>query len=378
MTTPHIAVLLHDFDSGGAQMRVATIANHLARNGWRVTVLAQAEGPAEDIRTALEPDIATVLLRPGLRGKKRRRGLGEFKQWLKSAEPDLIFAGSTLTHLIAILGARTLGPDRPPVVLRASRHPDRHIPWRKLGKKLRDLWRRPLHRWLYDQADLVIAVSEETAAAIRRHMRRPERCLTIANPVLGERFRAALGTAPAHPWLAGDVPVVVALGRLAVSKDFGTLLRAFAMARAQRPMRLVILGEGTLRPDLERLAVELGIAADLAMPGHVRDAPAWLAAASLSVSSSLWEGSPAAIVEALGAGTPVVATSCPGGSVELLSDGRGGLLVPVRDPQAMARAILEALDRPWDRAAVRAVAAPYDEDESCRAYAKALGGLLPM
>ena len=98
------------------------------------------------------------------------------------------------------------------------------------------------------------------------------------------------------------------------------------------------------------------------MMGHVDGVGGWLSRADLLVSSSLWEGSPGAIIEAFAAGCPVVATACPGGSVELLEGSAGGALVPMRDPAAMAAAILAELERPRDRDALRALAEPYRDD----------------
>ena len=99
----------------------------------------------------------------------------------------------------------------------------------------------------------------------------------------------------------------------------------------------MLLGEGKRRGEIERLVARLGLSERVELVGHVDGVAGWLARADLLVSSSLWEGSPGAIIEALEAGLPVVATACPGGSVELIEGTSGGILVPVRDP------------RPWRR-----------------------------
>ena len=158
-----------------------------------------------------------------------------------------------------------------------------------------------------------------------------------------------------HPWLtARDRPVLVAVGRISPQKDYATLLSGFAVARAQRPLRLLILGEVTdalKKPGArtERLARHmdtLGIKDDVAFVGMHANPFAWLSRADLFVHSSRFEGLPNVVIEALACGCRIVATDAPGGTAEVLEGGRYGTLVPVGDPQAFGTAILETLDQP--------------------------------
>ncbi|MCZ6872143.1 MAG: glycosyltransferase, partial [bacterium] len=147
-----------------------------------------------------------------------------------------------------------------------------------------------------------------------------------------------------HPWFEpGCPPVLLAVGRLAKQKDFGTLLRAFARLRRSQPARLLILGEGPERPALETLVRELGLEQDVRLPGFVDNPYAYMARASAFVLSSLWEGLPTVLVEALFCGAPVVATDCPSGPREILRGGELGGLVPMRDPVALADSMQMAL-----------------------------------
>ena len=152
---------------------------------------------------------------------------------------------------------------------------------------------------------------------------------------------------PDHPWFApGQPPVILGVGRLTPQKDFPTLVRAFSQVRRLRAARLVILGEGEGRAELEALADELGVKEDLALPGFQNNALSYMAHSAVFVLSSAWEGLPTVLIEALAAGTRVVSTDCPSGPREILQDGRFGALVPVGDASALARAILETLERP--------------------------------
>jgi glycosyltransferase involved in cell wall biosynthesis len=136
----------------------------------------------------------------------------------------------------------------------------------------------------------------------------------------------------------------------------------------------MILGEGRQRGRLERLAGELGVADDVALPGFVDNPYAYMRGARLFVLSSRFgEGSPNVLTEALAVGTPVVSTDCPSGPREILQDGRYGRLVSVGDAAALAEAILAALDEPVDRELLRGAAAPYAVERAAEEYLEVMG-----
>jgi glycosyltransferase involved in cell wall biosynthesis len=165
----------------------------------------------------------------------------------------------------------------------------------------------------------------------------------------------------------------MALGRLARVKDYPTLIRAFAQLRAERACRLLILGRGRQRDRLLQLATRLGVGEDVDLPGFFDNPYASLRRASLLAVSSLREGGPIVLIEALAQGIPVVSTDCPIGPREILQDGRYGRLVPPGDPAALAAAMRETLDNPPDAALLRQGAAPYTQADSCRRHLQAMG-----
>jgi glycosyltransferase involved in cell wall biosynthesis len=202
---------------------------------------------------------------------------------------------------------------------------------------------------------------------------RNERLLTIYNPVVDERLLHLSHLPPAHPWLvAGDVPVVMAAGRLIAQKDFSTLLDAFAQLRRERHARLVIFGDGELREALLAQAQRLGIAQDVSLPGFEPNPFAAMRAARVFVLSSRFEGLPGVLIQAMACGTRVVSTDCPSGPREVLEDGRWGALVPVRDARAMATALVAAIDQ-RDGPDVRSRAARFSEARAIDSYAATLG-----
>jgi len=164
--------------------------------------------------------------------------------------------------------------------------------------------------------------------------------ITIYNPIDATRLFAAAAEPLEDDWFAaGAPPVMLAIGRLETQKNFPNLLRAFAMIRAGRKVKLLILGEGSERAHLTALVEELGVADDVRMPGFVANPAAYMARAAVFVMSSNWEGMPVAQMEALTLGTPVVSTDCPSGPAEILANGTYGEMVPMDDPAALAGAV---------------------------------------
>jgi glycosyltransferase involved in cell wall biosynthesis len=143
-----------------------------------------------------------------------------------------------------------------------------------------------------------------------------------------------------------DAPVLGAVNRLSAQKDPLTLLAAFSAVRAAAPdARLLLVGDGPLDRAVRRRVESLGLQNAVTMTGLRSDVPRLLQALDVFVSTSLWEGLPRTIIEAMATGVPVVATPADG-VVDVVDDGRTGRLVRAGDPQAVAAAALDLLRKP--------------------------------
>jgi glycosyltransferase involved in cell wall biosynthesis len=197
----------------------------------------------------------------------------------------------------------------------------------------------------------------------------------IHNPVFDADVETLMRAAAAHPWFERKgPPIVLAAGRLHRQKGFDILLEAFAIARAQVDCRLVILGEGQERVSLLAAAERLGLAYDIDMPGFAENPFPLMARAGTFVLSSRWEGFPNALVEAMACGAPVIATDCPSGPREILSDGRYGALIPPENPQALGLALIETLKARPDTRASQARAQSFSVPAAARQYLDVLEG----
>lgn len=177
----------------------------------------------------------------------------------------------------------------------------------------------------------------------------PGKVATIPNGIDIERFRPGPGFDRAEmrsAMLGGDFPVVVNVARWTPQKAQKYLIDAAKIVSESRPdVRFVLVGEGPLEEALKAQAAALGIEDKVIFAGYRDDIGDVLAASDLFVLSSLWEGMPLALLEAMAAGCAAVCTDV-GGVAQVLQDGRTGLLVPPGDAQAMADALLKCLNDP--------------------------------
>jgi len=202
-----------------------------------------------------------------------------------------------------------------------------------------------MKRCSYPRADAIVAVSEAAADDLAQTIGiARNRIHVVYNPTYDDSILEKASEPVDHQWFtSGQPPVILGVGRLTQQKDFGTLLRAFVLIRKEIPARLMIIGQGSDRAQLELLAVQLGLEQDITFHGFQINPYKYMARASVFVLSSIYEGLPNVLIEALALGTPIVSTDCPSGPREIMLDGAAGPLVPVGDFQALAREVLRLL-----------------------------------
>jgi glycosyltransferase involved in cell wall biosynthesis len=355
-----VAFFLPTLCGGGAERVTVNLAAGLAGRGHPVDlVAAAAEG---DLSGEVPEPVRLVDLRAG----RVLRSVGPLMRYLRRERPRALVSAMNHANIVAICAARLAGTGTP-VIVTVHNTMSQSIP--EQGRLAGGLWPHAL-RIFYPWAAAVVAVSRGAADDLARTSGlRRDRVQVIYNPVLSAAMLARASHAPQHPWFApGQPPVVLGVGRLSGQKDFATLVRAFAQLRRARPARLMILGEGEERPRLEALVAELGVAADVALPGFRQDVLSCMAHSAVFVLSSAWEGLPTVLIEALAVGVAIVATDCPSGPREILQDGRLGVLVPVGDAPAMARAMERALQAGRPAAPPEDALAPFTMDAALDRY----------
>lgn len=203
-----------------------------------------------------------------------------------------------------------------------------------------------LLRSLYPSAEVVVAVSQDVARDLERVVSLSN-IHVIPNPIsVHTDSESARKEQFCHPWFGHSAQIVLGAGRLAREKDFSSLVTAVRHLRdGGLDVRLIIIGEGEERENLNALILEATLEKYVSLPGFVDEPHEYMQAADVLVLSSLWEGFGNVLVEAMACGTPVISTDCPGGPAEILEGGRFGELVPVGDSDRLANAIARTLTR---------------------------------
>jgi glycosyltransferase involved in cell wall biosynthesis len=279
-----------------------------------------------------------------LKARRVMTSLPGLVRYLRRERPEALLSAMHHANTVAIWARQISGV---PTRILVSIHNTTSVSLHK-ARHLRANLLSYLAGRFYPYADAIIAVSKGVAEDFSNISGIPlDRINIIYNPVVVPELFERAKEQIEHPWFApGQPPVILGVGRLTRQKDFQTLIRAFEIVRRERFVRLVILGEGEERPQLETMIKELGLEEDVALPGFVTNPYAYMARAAVFVLSSAWEGLPTVLIEALACGCPVVSTDCPSGPAEILKNGKYGLLVPVGDTFALGKAITKTLETP--------------------------------
>lgn len=332
-----IAIFLPSLAGGGAERVMLNLAMALTQAGERVElVLASASGP---YLAQLPSEVGLV----DLGCRRTLASLPALARYLRRARPKALIAALDHANLVAIW-ARQLAWVPTRVIVTVHCHLSQ-LMQRSAATKGPLL--PQLMRLFFPLADSVVAVSEGVRQDLLATLGLPaHRVATVYNPVVSPALARLSGAPCPHPWLDAGPPVILGIGRLSAQKDFATLIAAFAALLGAEDARLIILGEGEQRAELEALIARLKLQARVALPGFVANPYAYLSRARLFVLSSRWEGLPTVLIEALALGVPVVATDCQSGPREILQGGAWGELVPVGQPELLAQAMRRALTAP--------------------------------
>lgn len=314
------------------------VARALAEGVDVELVVATRQG---ELREQVPPGVSLVDL-----GSSRTLGsLPRLVRHLRRSRPDAILSALSHANLVAI-AARSLS--RVPARLVISEHSHLSIATMHAVNR-RDRVVPGLMRILYPRADAVIAVSEGAAEDLASCLDVPrDKLHVVPNPVDVDSLVRQAQLRADHPWLTEtrDGAVALAVGRLTEAKDFGVLIEAVALARSHVNVRLIVLGDGEARDQLETTARRLGVADVIDLHGFVANPYPFFRAADLFVLSSKWEGLPTVLIEAVALTGRIVSTDCRSGAREILEDAGVGTLVPVGDAGALATAIVATLERP--------------------------------
>ena len=347
-------IVIARLNVGGPAHHVGVLSSMLDRERYQSLVLHGRVGAgeaslADSVRARGVTPAKVPGLRPELRPHDDARALAGLVRAIRRLRPDIVHTHTAKAGMVGRLGAVLAGGARPVIVHTYHGHVlERYF------DPVRNAAYRSLERRLGRISDALIGTSSATVDDLVRLAIAPRSKFRVildglvlepflsAAPRAGRAFRDEIGAS------SGDV-LLTFVGRLVAIKRADLLLRAFARARELgAPIRLAVVGDGALRPELERLAAQLGIRANVRFVGYRTDVVAVTAAADIAVLSSDNEGLPVSLMEAAAAAKPAVATAVGGVSEVITSE--TGILVPRGDVEQLAQGIVALAGDPAMRA----------------------------
>lgn len=327
-----IAIFIPNLGGGGAERVVCNLANCLVLRGYSIEILLMND------KFENKYHINSLVKIKFLNCSRAAFSVPYLIRYLKKNKPDIFLSVLTHANIVTLIAGAIIG------YLEKIYISEHGVFDRRFEIGLKDKLVKMLAAKLYPFAKKIIAVSDVSKKSLEENLNiNPAKVVKIYNPIVNLRPEAKSNKA-IKDLLKNDinVPVVISAGRFCHEKDFITLLRAFQIVVKKMPARLVLLGDGPDRAKITDCVIELGLHANVEMPGFVDNLESWMACASVFVLSSPRESFGNVLVEAMSLNLPVISTDC-GGPSEILENGFWGKLVPVGDFECMATQILNVL-----------------------------------
>jgi glycosyltransferase involved in cell wall biosynthesis len=360
---PLIALVVGEMSIGGAEIVNLTLAKEFLSRGFRVDIVAA--GDAVQSQLPIPPQVRAIIL-----GTNRAREVPlPFARYLRSQRPHAVIASMWPLTTICVLAHRFV---RSQSRIAVCEHSTLSVQYADRGLVHRLMLKESIAR-TYPLAHARVAVSGGVAddlASLSGIAR--ERFTVVHNPMTLPSGIEAGSSAAEAAWGGWTGPRILTVGRLKPVKNHKLLIGAFKQLLDIQDARLMIVGTGELAESTAAFARSQGLAEKVLMPGETLDPTPYYRSADLFVSSSDREGFGNVIIEALACGLPVVSTNCRSGPAEILEDGRYGRLVPVRDANALAQAMIESLSARHDKAALMRRAADFAPELVAEQYLKLL------
>lgn len=365
MTKPRrqMLFLIPSLRGGGAERVIATLLRHLDRSKFRLA-LAVVDMREAAYRDDVPEDVELI----DLGCSRVRYALPKIVRLIWQRRPEVVF--STLGHLnLALAIIRPLLPNGVRYIARETCVVSEILRCYSMPE-----WWRWAYRRFYRRFDKVVCQSRDMRDDLADNFACPAtKTVIINNPVDMDRIcrlateRVSDGMRLATGNDTEPVIRLVSAGRMVPQKGFDLLIEALALCEDPR-LRLILLGEGPLREELEALAESRGVARQVRFAGFQKNPYPFFAQADAFVLSSRFEGFPNVVLEALACGTPIIATPAPGGVREILEGVDGCVIAETVSSDALASAINQWKAGGMKRLDANVVVAAYEIDRVVRRY----------
>ena len=337
-----VAFFLPTMDAGGAESNIVKILSGIDKKKFQPQlVLAKKQGDF----LKYVPKNCRIFELGGMGYFKIFWGLAKF---LKTEKPTILVSSFPHFNIISLAAKKFSGAETKIVVIE-------HTSFSLLKSTASNFWHKiivilflpALMRITYEWAGAIVCVSKGVASDLFEVLESDKKIQVIYNPVADGKILKMAQRQANHPWLADkNIPVIIAVGRLAKAKDYPNLFKALKLILEEHPAKLLILGSGAEEQKLKKIVEDYGLAEFVDFLGFQPNPYKYIKDSSVFVLSSMQEGFGNAIIEAMALGVPVVSTNCPSGPNEIIENNKNGILVPVKDPKSLAAGVLKILENP--------------------------------
>lgn len=318
-------------------MHLTRLLNALPATEYRKTLVVVRPGGRFEDQLNEEVEVLSLDYKPTNSSTRAlMRAIKPLSRLLQQQQPDIVFSIMDHVNLAAYRAWRRAGqPGKLVFCIQTSLYHAINFAPRSLFLRLVAL----LSKRIYPRADKIICLSEGVAKELHQKVPGTQALTSVIN---NYGLKAVAGEIAFDP---AQLTKIVACGRLISLKGFDLIVEAIAQLK-DPSLELTFLGDGPEKVPLKALAKRRGVEDQIKFAGFVTNPADYFRKAHLFILSSYYEGFGNVIVEAMGAGCPVIATDCPYGPAEIISSGENGLLVPVADAGAIAMAIARLKDAP--------------------------------
>lgn len=338
-----IAFFLPTLEGAGTERNVVNLVNNLDRKKYVISlVLGKVKGV---FIKEISKDVLIIDLNTSYT-------LGLFFKLIKyfrKERPDIFVSAFPHINIVSIMARSFSRTKTKIVVTEQSITSLLSTTARTFSRKLVARFILPLlMRFIYPLAEAIVCVSKGVSKDLLKIIHNSDKISIVYNPIINKKIYKLAEEPIDHFWFSNlEIPIIIMVGRLTKIKDYPDSLKAFSLVVQERSARLVVLGKGPEEKKIKLFAHKLGLSDKILFLGFQKNPYKYIKKAKVFVLSSFHEGFGNVIVEAMACGTPVVSTNCMSGPREIIENEENGILVPVADQEALAKAVLEVLNNPF-------------------------------
>tara|TARA_B100000212_G_scaffold89261_1_gene65453 strand:- start:27714 stop:28835 length:1122 start_codon:yes stop_codon:yes gene_type:complete len=340
MNLQKIAFFIPKLTYGGAERVIIDIANNLSKRGYLIDIVLAKGGKI--YLEEISPSVNII----NLNSKSTILSFFNLSRYIQKSRPNGIISALSHANCVVLLSRKFVNNNTKVVV--SERNISYRNTFNKIGFKrfILDL----LIKYLYPEAKCIVTVSEGVRESIiNTYKFKRDHVKAILNPcdfqkINNLKSKCMLNSKIINGFKSENQKIILSVGSLTIQKNYSLLIKAFKIVSQEINCKLIILGEGPERSKLDELCRNLAIDSNsIYMPGFIANPFPYMKACDLYVMSSLWEGLPNVLIQALACKCNIISTDCDAGPREILEDGKWGRLIKVNDTNGLANAMIEEL-----------------------------------